>query len=961
MKRKRKAPLPRRSPRAVSSTRGARTLTVEESTSIDVDSATSSARFLRPRDHLLFVLRWDPNELELVEIRTPVHLRRIRADAVVSIEFPPQHLAEETFQAVAEGDPSLPSEMRARARLANETTLSFRLPPELTKLPLTLRDVLGFADWPLVLRRSLAREPRETRIEAPARVTIAPLAEGQPAFEHRRETPGPRTEQWYTQIKWHPTAGDGAHRMRVLETRPGPNPFDWPSVAGDRTALVAWDQRAMEARATGAPDWTDFLPKLEQLVLTTDGASLHFHGVWPASQAGLTQWKHRMAVGRDALVEIAHAGFNYPVGHQVAHVIVTTRERDRATGRAFLRKRHFLQLREPLRTYQATRVANEGREWPFASLRFVTQTVEVDPPSFSPDKFWFRPMAGGRAVRFSLEGCDANRIAFPLAGELIFIKQPEASEAAAYANALNDVAHAYKNSATRRAVSDGTLVALAEQYQGERPAFRLESLDLDANLQVDGFDGLGFAPRIESARVRIRELECLANESGIVDFRYYTDYVQRGFASQANKGKVWAELLSTRAVDLASDALGVTGICAPSLSFASLAAGLGPAGKAADVALGSVRPEDLLGEGAKLLGCVPLKSILGPLALDKLPKSLTVPIEPSPRRAVKLEWKGVPLSSFGPFVVAAERPATLEVTAILPIDGRPAGRLVTVELSSFRLKFPLLTVRFGKLALTSVDGNPPTLDPQIDGFDLGPELTFIGNLLQAFTPSGARGLFIRPSPTQIVAGMDLRLPDLGFGIFSILDFGMSWELRLPLSRRPPEVVFSIGTENAPFRLTVGLFAGAGYLGFAVQPSQGSLELSGFGFQMEFGGGMALNLFGVVSGSASVRAGFYLSRGTFGHRDRFYLRASGCVRVLGLLTVSVDFYLGLTRAPGVLIGEARLTVSIEFLFFSASVTVPVRRELPTSSGRLLATDTEGAPSFRQEVARDAWKEYARAFA
>jgi hypothetical protein len=54
--------------------------------------------------------------------------------------------------------------------------------------------------------------------------------------------------------------------------------------------------------------------------------------------------------------------------------------------------------------------------------------------------------------------------------------------------------------------------------------------------------------------------------------------------------------------------------------------------------------------------------------------------------------------------------------------------------------------------------------------------------------------------------------------------------------------------------------------------------------------------------------------------------------------------------GHLWGQASLTVKIEILFFSVSVTISVEREFAGSD-----------PTFRQLVAPDAWAQYVDAFA
>ena len=86
----------------------------------------------------------------------------------------------------------------------------------------------------------------------------------------------------------------------------------------------------------------------------------------------------------------------------------------------------------------------------------------------------------------------------------------------------------------------------------------------------------------------------------------------------------------------------------------------------------------------------------------------------------------------------------------------------------------------------------------------------------------------------------------------------------------------------------------------------------------------------------------------------YLRLSGEVCVIGIITISVEFYLGLTyeSQPDVLTGEASLKVKVKLLFFSVGVTLRVKRRLPASTHEV---------TFGTLMAEDDWLEYVGAFA
>ena len=84
-----------------------------------------------------------------------------------------------------------------------------------------------------------------------------------------------------------------------------------------------------------------------------------------------------------------------------------------------------------------------------------------------------------------------------------------------------------------------------------------------------------------------------------------------------------------------------------------------------------------------------------------------------------------------------------------------------------------------------------------------------------------------------------------------------------------------------------------------------------------------------------------------------MRAGGSASVLGLITVSVEFYLGFTYyfgTPCKIAGEASITVEIDILFFSASVSVSMRREFE-----------DPQISFSDLIRPADWIEYCDAFA
>ena len=143
---------------------------------------------------------------------------------------------------------------------------------------------------------------------------------------------------------------------------------------------------------------------------------------------------------------------------------------------------------------------------------------------------------------------------------------------------------------------------------------------------------------------------------------------------------------------------------------------------------------------------------------------------------------------------------------------------------------------------------------------------------------------------------------------------------------------------------------------------------------EFGAGMSLNV-GVASGSVEVMGGFYYTLvtettadGTFQTQSfTAYLRMTGRLSIIGLIKVTLEFYLELryeelgqkTTAEGLkiaagsrLVGTATLSVKVEILFFSKTVKVTVSRTL---------AGNDADPKFEQTYKPEHWQLYCAAFA
>lgn len=295
------------------------------------------------------------------------------------------------------------------------------------------------------------------------------------------------------------------------------------------------------------------------------------------------------------------------------------------------------------------------------------------------------------------------------------------------------------------------------------------------------------------------------------------------------------------------------------------------------------------------------------------------------------------------------------------------------------LSFIKLTFR--RFAFEQHDSAKPVIHVELDRIDFEGPLKFV-NTLQQFLVSTGKGLGIDVQPTGITAGYTLAIPDVGIGVFALQHLAFSAALSIPFDGGPARARFAFCSREHPFTLTVSLFGGGGF--FALALGTDGFEL--VEASIEFGGAVAFNL-GVASGSVSVMAGIYFklerkpevpasgSTPAVPEHDAVtltgYVRANGSLNVLGLITISAEFYLALSYTndggQNVVEGEASLTVEIDILFFSKSVTLTVHKSFagPGSSSpaarSAAALPAGGSPSFGDQMSQDDWNTYCDAFA
>jgi len=145
-----------------------------------------------------------------------------------------------------------------------------------------------------------------------------------------------------------------------------------------------------------------------------------------------------------------------------------------------------------------------------------------------------------------------------------------------------------------------------------------------------------------------------------------------------------------------------------------------------------------------------------------------------------------------------------------------------------------------------------------------------------------------------------------------------------------------------------MFGGGGFFSLVLEPN-GIKLVEG---SLEFGGSFAMNL-GVASGGMALMAGIYFRYEENAVAISGYVRCTGELDVLGLISISAEFYLELNyeELENKVWGQASLTVKIKLLFFSTKVTLHVEREFGASP----------PPLFSDLMEENDWLAYCQAFA
>jgi hypothetical protein len=327
----------------------------------------------------------------------------------------------------------------------------------------------------------------------------------------------------------------------------------------------------------------------------------------------------------------------------------------------------------------------------------------------------------------------------------------------------------------------------------------------------------------------------------------------------------------------------------------------------------------------------------------------------------RFEWTPVMRSwpATNPILQLTER------SLALAVEGRASGiDSVQVEslaeLRDFTLNLlpgaELVRFKFDHLSFRAGSTGKPDVDVVLHEIEFLGVLGFVEVLKELIPFDGfSDPPFLDVTDEGLTAGFTLALPSVAVGVFSLSNVSLGADVRVPFLGESVTVGFDFCTRERPFTLAVLFIGGGGWFGLRISPD--GLDVLEMG--LEAGAILAVD-FGVASGSISAMLGIYLRLEADEGSLAGYFRLRGEVDVLGLISASVELYLELLYefATGKMVGSASLTIKVEVLFFSTSVTIRAERRFAGSNGDPTFLEVMG---LEPDGTSPAWSEYCLAFA
>jgi len=778
----------------------------------------------------------------------------------------------------------------------------------------------------------------------------------------------------------------------------------------DATASVNEIQkRTLEVRAAlvdktmGVATETEPEPfKIHQLALTSLGGWLNVRGDWdpPSGGGGLEVWRHVTTGGRDQYARVQVRVYLFPYGHKASVVSETEREFESTAEApiAALRQRQYIVIREREKDYRdsAYKTQQIVNSCPHPIVRFLPERSPDLPNTNAKDTAGlpagtYVPMLGpNRPIIFELQGVDHEGTPRTFYSPVIVVENQHVRKFSA--TELDQLNTVFTKLMAAMPPLDSAVIAYTPIQDPKSPG-ATDSRLLTHSLIYAGQAAIPapyFAPMLHRAKVRHRALQQMMRTAATLEITYLSQYRDHGFDPDMSHGRLgaFAQVLDPSAwIDFAPpDAPGESlQLVTPNMAIKTLSATAGPLGiDAHQFSTGIDFKTFFAGitstarSFGRILGGIKLGTIFssikpGDLSLQSvgthIPK-LTMTDLPDGGHCVEYTWSSDLLTDdpTGTFIANdGKQHAALAVTARVctSSSGQLVERRVTAKLTNFSLAFlgknPFLKLRFTSLSLTKQAGRADDIDVKFAGLEFDGALRFIADLAKAAEQAllGGKRFPIRLVGTDLQLRYPIRLPAISAGALSIENLAFLVGADIPLNGDPLRVVLGFAERASPFLVSAGLLAGGGWLAVRVStdPDAGARVESVEG-ALELGGNLSLNL-GAAQGRAYAFVGIYFRFEGGAVTVGGYVRLGGALDILGLITISVELFLGLNYESNrnVLIGTARMTICIDTMFFSAPVTLEVQRCFKATSSAVCSI----LPVSEDDLAAVDWPAYWAAFA
>ena len=846
-------------------------------------------------------------------------------------------------------------------------------------------------------------EATDTSIEAPYRLMMSPHAWEGWAHSPSAVTANGRTELWHTRLAMRTAEGDldeSESPYKTLRAVWSPdydpkNPPKATDLTPFRTSMTSND-RYQIVGLTSNFQTSGYEPvpvHAKNFMLSSLGAWIDTHGVWDPRklQLDVCEWKHTATMGRDHYVKVVKLGYLFPYGHLAVKTEITERKFQQVGKRigAYLRKRMFITVLKPVVEYPIPYESNMEQEIPFQRIECVTMvTPNLEPAENSAisgkdvDAFW--PTLGNDVFKFHMIAEDWEGRHSEFETPVIWIANSSSFKQGPLSIVSIDY-HSDKSKDRRRIDFRGQRIAYAEPDKPGDTSYETQSMNLMDRVPASLFGNQAvideltskyippFYPYMLNADVKIVAVQQLLGNDAPATVQYPVSYKMNGMAAK-NKGQVFLELKNPVGLDFGGSPDKSCGVVAPSIGISAISRGFGAVGGVpSEFADGKFDPLSFF-KDAMVFGTIPLTSILDKIedfgslqsAGLKIPQLKNTPIYESGKSMpsaieTSFAWETSSVHNdtvTETFLASANgQQASLALSAVkrTALDGGESTQVISGELRNFTIQLVpkimhLADIVFNYIRFSCESGKKPDVKADIDKMVFRGVLEFI-NPLEEFL--GGNGFsdppFLDVTSEHVRAGFTLPIPTVGIGVFTLQNINLGAALTVPFIGQPVSMRFNFCERQDPFMLSVSMYTGGGYFALEIDPD-GVRKVEG---ALEFGGAFALNL-GVASGGVYVMAGVMFSKSTTETRLGGYLRCGGALEVLGLITVSLEFWMSLEhvdKPKSHLHGIATVTVEVEVAFFSKSVHLTVERDFGGG----------GDPLFKDLMEPSDWDEYCEAFA